>query len=222
MANYFRHLPDFEYANNQKNSKISDYDRVKNLFKRGYIREDIFNNITFFEKYRIVGDERPDNIAFKFYGDSTLDWIILLSNNITNLQTEWPIPQSQFDEYLLEKYGGYNTLYNGIHHYETKEVKNSQGVIIYPGNLIVNNPFKVSYYDFFTDSQIDIANIAVPITNYEYEEKIETEKRSIFLLKNNYVNIIIDDMEEIMKYEKGATQYVSDTLVRGDNIKIYN
>ena len=55
------------------------------------------------------------------------------SNNIINIQTEWPLSQRDFDRYCLEKYGSYDTLYNGVHHYETLEVKNSNGVIIVPG-----------------------------------------------------------------------------------------
>jgi hypothetical protein len=71
-------------------------------------------------------------VADSVYGDSTLDWVVLVSNNIINIQTEWPMIQSVFDAYLLEKYGDYDTLYNGIHHYESNEVKNSQDVIIFP------------------------------------------------------------------------------------------
>jgi hypothetical protein len=91
MSNYFRQLPNFEYVSRLPNAKISDYIAVKNFFKKGKIREDIFQDTTFFEKYKIIGDDRPDNVADKIYGDSTLDWVVLLSNNIINIQTEWPI-----------------------------------------------------------------------------------------------------------------------------------
>ena len=85
--NYFKNLPDFEYVNRTEDGKrISDYTKVKNLFKRGKLREDIFQNTTFFEKYQIEGDDRPDNVADKVYGDPTLDWVVLLSNNIINIQ----------------------------------------------------------------------------------------------------------------------------------------
>ena len=81
-STYFRQVPNFEYVNRTKGSTdISNYINVKNLFKRGKIRPDIFGNLSFFTKYKIIGDERPDNIALKEYDDSSLDWIILLSNN---------------------------------------------------------------------------------------------------------------------------------------------
>ena len=222
MSSYFQRVPDFNYVSRLPNSKIGDYVRVKNLFKKGKIREDIFQNVAFFEKYKIVGDDRPDNVAFEVYDDSSLDWVILLSNNILNIQSEWPLPQTDFDRFVLDKYGDYNTLYNGIHHYETIEIKNTQGVTIVPAGLQVDSSYSVSYYDFFTDLQVTTGNLATPITNYEYEEKVENDKRNIFILKPRYLNIVFDDMEEIMQYKKGSTQYVSESLKTGDNIKLYS
>jgi hypothetical protein len=222
MSSYFQRVPDFNYVSRLPDSKIGDYVRVKNLFKKGKLREDIFQNVAFFEKYKIVGDDRPDNVAFEVYDDSSLDWVILLSNNILNIQSEWPLPQTDFDRFVLDKYGDYNTLYNGIHHYETEEVKNTQGVTIVPAGLQVDSSYSVSYYDFFTDLQVTTGNLATPITNYEYEEKVENDKRNIFILKPRYLNIVFDDMEEIMQYKKGSTQYVSESLKTGDNIKLYS
>lgn len=222
MSNYFRQVPELEYVSRLPGAKIGDYIKVKNLFKKGEIRKDIFQNLAFFEKYKIVGDDRPDNVAFEVYEDSKLDWIVLLSNNILNIQSEWPLPQTDFDRFVLDKYGDYDTLYNGIHHYETEEVKNSQGVIIVPAGLQVDSSYSVSYYDFFIEQQITTGNIATPVTNYEYEEIIEDNKRNIFLLKKDYVGIILNDMEGIMEYKEGSSQYVSETLKRADNILLYS
>ena len=77
---YFSYIPNFEYVNRLKENKnISAYLVVKNLFKRGQLREDIFQNLTFFTKYKVIGDDRPDNVAFKVYGNQYLDWLVLLS-----------------------------------------------------------------------------------------------------------------------------------------------
>jgi len=223
MASYFKQVPDFEYVSRIAGSKnISDYIVVKNLFKKGKIRDDIFQELAFFEKYKISGNDRPDNVAFEVYRDSNLDWVILLANNILNIQSEWPLLQDDLDRHLVNKYGDYNTLYNGIHHYETSEIKNSQGVTIVPSGLEVGSPYTVSYYDYLTSLQVDTGNIAVPVTNYDYEIKLEDAKRNIFLLKKEYLGIITNDMSEIMEYREGDTQYVSSTLKRGDNIKLYN
>ena len=221
MPSYFRQVPNFEYVSRIPDAQIGDFARVKNLFKRGKLRDDIFQNLSFFTKYKIEGDDRPDNVAFKVYQDSTLDWLILICNNVINVQTEWPLNQNDFDEFLLSKYGDYNTLYNGIHHYETPEIKNSQGIIIVPAGLQVQADYSISFYDYYTDLSETLTNIAVPVTNYEYEEKIEDNKRNIFILKPTYLNIVLNDMREIMEYKKGSSQYVSETLKKGDNIRLY-
>lgn len=222
MSSYFQRVPDLNYVSRLPNAKIGDYVRVKNLFKKGKLREDIFQNVAFFEKYKILGDDRPDNVAFEVYDDASLDWVVLLSNNILNVQTEWPLPQTDFDRFVLDKYGDYDTLYNGIHHYETEEVKNSQGVTIVPAGLQVDSSYSVSYYDFFIDQQITTGNISIPVTNYEYEEEVENNKRNIFLLKPRYLNVVFDDMDDIMKYKKGSSQFVSESLKTGDNIRLYS
>lgn len=221
MSNYFRQVPNLEYVNRLPNAKIGDYALVKNLFKRGKLREDIFQNLSFFTKYQIEGDDRPDNVAFKVYNDSNLDWVVLICNNILNIQTEWPLPQNDFDGILLEKYGDYDTLYNGVHHYETTEVTNSQGVVIIPAGLQVQSDYTLTYYDYFADSLVTVNDAVIPVTNYEYEEGVENDKRNIFILKPEYLNVVQDDMEEIMTYRKGSTQYKSGTVKTGENIRLY-
>ena len=129
MSNYFSKVPDFEYVSRLPDANISDYINVKNLFKRVTLKQDIYQDLSFFTKYEIKGDDRPDNVAFKEYGRSNLDWVVLTSNNILNIQSEWPMPQFEFDKYLLEKYETYENL-NNTHHYETVEIKNDDGIIM--------------------------------------------------------------------------------------------
>lgn len=220
MSNYFRRLPDLEYISRLKDSGLSDYIVVKNLFKKGILREDIYQNIATFEKYKIIGDERPDNIANQIYGNSELDWLVLVSNNIINIQTEWPMKQNDLDEHLLLKYGTYETLYSEIHHYESKEIKDANNVVLLPEGLWVDENYEFIY----TNPQgiLERRRPGLPVTNYEYEIKLEDNKRNINILKPKYVNLVLDDLKGIMQYKKGSTQYMSETLKRGDNAKLYS
>ena len=220
MSNYFNHVPNLEYVNRLPNAKISDYITVKNLFKKNEIRPDIFNDATVFTEYQIKGDYRPDNVAFEVYKDSTLDWVVLLSNNIINIQTEWPLLQNDLDRFLLDKYGTYEKL-NAVHHYETKEIKDSAGVVMVPQGLHVASDYSITYWDDTQRGYVAQTDVPEPVTNYEYEMDIENRKRNIHLLKSNYLALVKDDMNELMKYKKGGTQYVSTTLKRGENIKLY-
>ena len=222
MSDYFNLIPDFEYVSRLPDAKIGDYNIVKNLFRRIVLREDIYQNLTFFTKYDIQGDDRPDNVAYDVYQDSSLDWVILVANNIINIQTEWPLPQLDFNRFLLDKYkNDYNKIYNEIHHYETVEVKNTNGIIIVPEGLEVSQDYSITYYDYFLSDLTSENDITRPVTNYEYEEKIENKKREIFILKPEYLNVVIDDISDLMPYKKGSTEYIDETLKRAENIRLF-
>ena len=220
---YFSNLGDFLYVNRTEDGrKESDFSLVKNFFKRAKLREDLFQDLTFFTKYSILGDDRPDNVAHDVYGDSTLDWVVLLANNITNIQSEWPMSQADFNTFITEKYDNETVIYSGIHHYEAEEIKTSGGVVIIPSGIRVGVGQSVSFYDDLLGQQVTKTNIASPITNYIYEDRINNAKRNIFILKPQYLQIVFDDIENIMQYKEGSTQYVSETLARGDNIRLYD
>lgn len=242
---YFRQVPNFEYVNRNYNRKNSnDFLAVKNLFKRVKIRDDIFQNLAYFGKYTIIGDERPDNIANKVYGQAEYDWVILLANNILNIHNEWPLSNADFESVMLEKYGSYENL-NAVSHYEIREdVKNSLGqVLISEGTRvpekIIDNRKKISdvenpgylkeyvpYYIESNDPRLNkdvlYTNITVPVTNYQVEEKINDEKRNIFVLKQSYLGIVLSDLDKIMRYRKGSPQFLRENLKRADNIRLYD
>ena len=220
---YFSNLGDFLYVNRTRDGiNEGDYSLVKNLFKRAKLREDIYQDLAFFSKFDVLGDDRPDNVADLIYGDPTLDWVVLLSNNIVNVQSEWPLSQGDFNRYITDKYGTEEKLYSGIHHYESREVKASDGTIIIPSGARVSVGQSVSFFDEITNQQVIRTDVAMPITNYMHEDRLNNEKRNIFLLKPIYLNILFDDIEEIMANKKGSTQFVSRTLVTGDNIRLYS
>jgi len=220
MSNYFSQLPDFEYVSRLPDSRISDYITVKNLFMRGKLREDIFQNVAVFTKYKIKGDDRPDNVAYEVYGDANLDWLVLTCNNILNVYDEWPMTQFNFENYLLEKYGTYENI-NATHHFETTEVKNTSGVIILPAGLEVDSNYSITFFDETIEGMTTVNSPVTEVTNYMYEDRLQEDRRNIFVLKPRFLNVVKDDMEEMMLYKKGSTQYKSETLKTADNIRLF-
>ena len=242
---YFRQIPNIEYINLDSEQKnIGEFVQTKNLFKRVKLRDDIFESLSFFDRYEIIGDDRPDNVANEVYGSPLLDWVILLSNNIVSIQEEWPLNDECFERVMLEKYNTYENL-NAVHHYETIEVKNSFGEIIIPAGLIVPElindyrkyiqvdggyelnpeygnlvPYFIEFYDAGLDKEVLFSDITVPITNYEIEIKKENEKRFIYVLKPKYLGVIFEDIDRIMRYKKGSQQYVTEILKRVDDIRL--
>ena len=220
---YFSNLTDFLYVNRTVDGRSEgDFSVVKNFFKRAKLRDDIFQDLAFFTKYIVIGDDRPDTVATKIYDDPTLDWVVLLSNNIVSIQSEWPLGQAAFNTYVTEKYGDETTLYSGIHHYESREVKANDGTIIIPSGARVSVGQSVSFFDEESSQQVIRTDVAMPVTNYAFEEKLNDEKRNIFILKPIYLNILFDDIDQIMRNKKGSTQFISETLVRGDDIRLYD
>ena len=128
IKTYFRNVPDFNYVNLDSNLS-SEYTRVKNLFKRGELRSDIFVNLTFFNKYSIVGEESPEEVSLKLYDTEEFDWVILLANNIINVRDEWPLSNDSLYNYLIDIYGSEENLQK-IHHYETIEIKDESGRVV--------------------------------------------------------------------------------------------
>ena len=221
MSSYFSEVPNFEYVSRLPDAKISDYITVKNFFKKGFLREDIFQNLAFFTKYSISGNDRPDNVAFEIYQDSTLDWLVLMANNIVNIQNEWPLSNVDFDELMLDRYGSYDTLFNGIHHYETIEVKDARDVKIVNAGLKVESDYSVTFFDERAGGMRTVTP-TIPVTNYQYEQKVNEDKRNIYLLQPRYLQVVRDDLEDIMTYREGSTQYMSETLKRADNIRLFS
>ena len=219
MSNYFKKVPNFEYVSRLPDANISDYIPVKNLFKKGALREDIFQDLSFFTKYQVEGDDRPDNVAFKIYNDSSLDWLVLAANNIVNVKTEWPMTQLEYDQYLLDKYGTYEKI-NEVHHYETVEIRNRDNVIMVQKGLKVASDYSITYYDQYDGGMVTKYPVKT-VTNYDYEEQLQTDRRNIFILKGRYLPIALDDLEDIMTYKKGSSQYKTESLKTADNIRLF-
>lgn len=214
---YFREVSDLLYQSQEPNRNSSyDYARVKNLFRRAKIRDDFFQNATTFTKYKITGEERPDQVAEKVYGSSTYDWVVLISNNILNVRTEWPLSDAEFSNYLERKYTEAELA--APHHYETTLVKDSRGKVIVPAGNIVDSTFTVRYYDG-AESLMVTKNPVKTVSNYEYEILQNDKKRNIYVLRPRYLQTAIDDMRRIMSYGF-SSQYVDDNTKKGEYLRV--
>ena len=221
MSQYFRKLPNLNYPSLLKTRESNtDFIQTKNLFRRVKVREDLFANFMQFDKYKIVGDERPDNVAQKVYDNDDLDWIILLSNNIVDLNNEWPLTQFQLNEFLNEKYSPQELV--SIHHYETLELRDNKNQLILPAGIVVDENFNLEYLSGgqvkSTNSLVDGRPIKA-VTFYDYENDLNDKKRNINVLKPELLGVFIRDFERIMKYDK-SSQYVNRRLKRTENPRI--
>jgi len=214
---YFRELPNVAYQSFLSDSLSSQsYLVVKNLFRRNKLRDDLQSVFTIFNKYEIVEGARPDTVAEEIYGDAELDWVVLMTAGILNVRDEWPLSNQQLYKYAEEKYGIENL--TATHHYETKEIKDSKGRLILPAGKEVNEDFEIKYYDNenVTKSGDDVRR---SVGNYEYETVKNNKKSLIYLLKPSYLQQFLNDMRQIMIYDR-SSQYVSEDLIVAENTRV--
>lgn len=213
---YFRELPDLDYQSFLSNSNSSqNYLRVKNLFRRNKLRDDLQNVFTIFNKYEIPEGSRPDTVAEEYYGSSTLDWVVLMTAGILNVRDEWPLSNKELYKYAEKKYGVENL--TSPHHYETTEVKDSLGRLVLPAGKVVDENFTIPNPN---NKAVNI-NPVISIENYEYEVRKNNEKSSIYLLKPRYLQQFLNDMRQIMLYDR-SSQFIEETLIRTENTRVVN
>jgi len=215
MANFLRQLPDLDYPSLLNDRQSSgDTVRVKNLFRRVKVREDYFTSFVEFVKYQITGDDRPDIVAEKVYGSSDLDWIVLVSNNIIDIKNEWPMTEYDLNQYLNDKYTEQQLA--SIKEYRTFEWRDRNNQLIVPAGQIVDENFKVEY---LKGNQIVSVSPIRSVSVFEWEVERNDERRNINLIDPQYVSLVIDEYEQIMKYGK-SSQYVNERLKKTENIRI--
>ena len=204
---YFEELPDISYVSLlPKTGNNDERIAVKNIFKRAKLRTDIDQAITGFTYYQIPDNTRPDVIAQDTYGDPELDWVILITNNIMNVRDEWPLSNNDLYDYMLEKYGSVEKL-NEINHWETTGIKDNYNRILLKSGLEVDKEFTFTYS---ISNTIYTVNPTAAVTNEEYEIRKNESKRTIKLLKPEYLSTFVKDMRNIMKYET-SSQYINRT-----------
>lgn len=201
---YFNLLPNFKYLSPLKEGgKRDQYIEVKNLFKRIRLKSEVFQFALSFNDYIIDDGERPDTIAEGLYASAKYDWVVLLSANIINVEDQWPVPEGKLWDLADEKYGGD---LNAVHHYETKEVKNSDGKLILPGKLVVDSDFTIQDPDNYTQT----INPTVAVSNWLVETRKNNEKRAIRVVKREYLNTLVNDTKNILQYQN-SSQYKRST-----------
>ena len=211
---YFRELPNVAYQSFLSDSLSSQsYLVVKNLFRRNKLRDDLKGIFTIFNKYEIPEGSRPELVAEEFYGDAELDWVVLMTAGIINVRDEWPLSNYNLYRYAENLYGIGGL--NDVHLYETKEVKDSSGRLILPKEKVVDSNFTIPDPDDYRAT----LNPVRPVTNWEYETRKNDEKSSIYLLRREYLQQFLNDMRQIMIYDR-SSEYVSEDLIRTENTRV--
>jgi len=210
---YFRELPNLRYPSFLKDKTSSlDYVEVKNIFRRAKLRDDLQNNFTVFDKFQIPEGARPDTVAEALYGSAQFDWVVLTTAGIINVRSEWPLSNRDLYNYAYSKYG---ESLNSVRFYETTKVKDSSGRLILPAGKVVDSDFTIPKPGEPTAT----LNPVLGINNFEYETRLNEEKRSIFVLREAYLQEFLNDMREIMTYDE-SSEFIDGRTIQAENLNI--
>ena len=202
---YFEELPNILYPSLLPNrNKVEQRILVKNIFKRSKLRSDVDQAITAFDYYYVKEGMRPDILAEKLYDNSELDWVILTSNNITNIRNQWPLDHNDFRAYLLDKYGS-DSVISSVKHYETRKIVDEYNRVIMPAGLQVDKDFSFEYLSFSGQVvKVLSSQVVSEITYYQHEVKLNDQKRKIKILKPMFLGTFLSDHKEIMSYSSSS------------------
>ena len=202
---FFSKIPNIEYDKKPLRFPFSETEYVlaKNFFRKFTINDTNLKSALYFNKYTITDADRPDLLSLQFYDTTEYDWVILLTNNIINPLFDLPIKEADLYAFVEEKYG----VPDGVRHYETLAVKNSLGEIISKAGLLVDSVYASTTHKFYDRSNRTYftkngSDFTFPVTYYEYEKKLNDERREIYILRPEFIDKFVSQFENALEYKQ--------------------
>ena len=161
-----------------------NYKLLPDILKRVKLRSGLRSGSFLFDAYDVIDGERPEDIAFQYYGDAQLHWVVLMTNNITDRYYQWPLSQPQFQEHLADKYGSGNE--DAVHHYEIPQSS---------GPTSGSGP---SDYSHMVECNSDEDNPSI-ITNRQYEQRLQDKYRQIRLLDPQFLDTFVEEFDNLIR-----------------------
>ena len=155
---------------------------VTDLMTRVKVREKILNEAMLYDTYDVPNGEKPEDTAFKHFGSAQYHWVILLTNDITDRYYGWPLTDQDFETYITQKYDNPDA----IHHYEITQSSGPQ-----TGNGPADYSYKIEVNSTEPGAQ--------SVSNREYEQRLQDEKRQIKLLDPNFLITFLDEFEKLVR-----------------------
>ena len=179
MTKYFDQFPIIDYNLSGVNGKTTE---VTDIFRRVKARSKLADNVTLFDKYDVTEGEKPEDVAYKIYGSSEYFWVVTLVNNIVNRYYDWPLDSFSFQKFLNDKYSNPD----GIHHYEVTQSSGKQS-----GDGPADYSHKIEVNSDHSGAQ--------SVSNREYEDRLQDQKRQIRILSPQYLNAFEEEFTNLIR-----------------------
>ena len=158
-----------------------NYKLLPDILRRVKLRSGLRSSSFLFDKYDVKDGEKPEDVAYKWFGDAEYHWVILMTNNITDRYYQWPLAQPEFQAHLEDKYGAGNE--DDVHHYE---IPQSSG------------PTSSRDFSHMVECNADEDNVSI-ISNREYEERKQDEYRQIKLLDPRFLDAFVEEFDNLIR-----------------------
>ena len=157
-----------------------NYKLLPDILRRVKLRSGVRSGTFLFDNIDVQDGERPEDIAFQYYGDAELHWVILMTNNVTDRYYQWPLSQPQFAEHLTDKYGAGSE--DDTHHYEIPQA---------------SGPTSSRDYSHMVEVNSDVDNVSI-ITNRQYEYRKQDEYRQIRILDKRFLDSFLEEFDNLI------------------------
>ena len=174
---YFTQFPLMAYdVAGNKNYKL-----LPDILRRVKLRSGLRSGSFLFDNYDVQDGEKPEDVAFKWFGDAEYHWVILMTNNITDRYYQWPLTQPQFQEHLKDKYGAGSE--DAVHHYEITQT---------------SGPTSSRDYSHMVECNSDEDNPSI-ISNRDYEQRKQDEYRQIRILDKRFLDTFVEEFDNLIR-----------------------
>jgi hypothetical protein len=196
MSNMFDRWPTVSYDIKKNGNPL----QLTDITLRFKINELLRDKSAIMYQYDVQDGERPDIIAYKYYEDAKLDWVILLTNNIIDPQFEWPLDDRSFERYMRKKYGSLEAAKRTNHSYEQVlhfQSVNFDGTIVPEKKVIIDK----ESYDNANPTLRQLGTYRA-IDKYTHELELNQARSRIKILDKRYLQGLLGTYSDIIRQSR--------------------
>lgn len=182
---------------------------LTNIMSRAALIEEMQNNPMLFYTYSVQDGDTPEIVAEKYYGDPFRYWVVLYSNQLLDPLWDWPLKYSDFNAYIISKYGSELTAKNTVHHYEkiVTQTDNTSGNVTTITNIVTEDTYNsidvgVQLVQLPNGESCTVSTDRRIVDNYTYEDELNESKRNIKIMDARYVSELEQQFKSLMKVKK--------------------
>jgi hypothetical protein len=187
-------------------TRDGSYKGATNVFNRTKILDAVKSSASLYYEYSIQEGDTPEMVADKYYGDPELHWVVLYMNEIIDPFYDWPLDYTKFLKYVQNKYRSIELAKSQTHHYEKIIERYDSSSQVTTTSVV---EIDATAYNALPETQNNTFNLANGTTvqetitrkevkNWDYEVAENEKKRTIKLLRKEYVGAIKSQFQKLM------------------------